>query len=105
MLGPHKNGADIDPDEELFAQLAVNAGAAYDHIHAERIDADMGNMPLNNNALRLQAVPTPVPMGHPGFSSMRSLMRRWTCHQTLRGKDRSEISRSAGARTEPSKPL
>ncbi len=38
------------------------------------------------------AAPTPVPMGHPDFSSMRFLMGTWTCHQTLRGKDRSDTS-------------
>ncbi len=56
LLGPHKNGADIDPDEEsCLSQLAVNAGAAYDHIDAERIRADMEKMRLEINALRLQA--------------------------------------------------
>jgi hypothetical protein len=48
LFGSHRNGADIDPDEQhSLTQLAANAGAAYDHIDAECARAD-------NAALRLQ---------------------------------------------------
>lgn len=56
LFGPHANGADIDPDEErCLTELAVNAGAAYDHIDAERVRAEMERMRLEYNALRLEA--------------------------------------------------
>ncbi len=38
------------------------------------------------------AGPTPVPVGHPNFSSMRFMLGTWTCHSRLRGKDRPDTS-------------
>jgi len=55
LFGSHRNGADIDPDEEhCLRQLAANAGAAYDHIDAERLRAEMERMRAELAALRLQ---------------------------------------------------
>ncbi len=42
LLGAHTHGADLDPDEQqLLTELTLSAGAAYDHIHAERVRAEM----------------------------------------------------------------
>jgi len=38
------------------------------------------------------AAPTPVPIAHPDFSSMQFLTGTWTCHETVRGKDRPDTS-------------
>jgi hypothetical protein len=38
LYGPHRNGADIDPDEQKgLTPLLDRAGAAYDHIDAEAL--------------------------------------------------------------------
>jgi hypothetical protein len=40
LYGPHRNGADIDPDEQrAMAPLLDRAGAAYDHIDAQALRA------------------------------------------------------------------
>jgi hypothetical protein len=40
MYGPHRTGADIDPDEQKsLAPLLDRAGAAYDHIDAQALRA------------------------------------------------------------------
>lgn len=55
LFGSHVNGADIDPDEERdLTQLAINAGAAYDHIDAAKVRAEMERMRAENIALHLQ---------------------------------------------------
>ena len=56
LVGAHTNGADIDSDEErVLGQLAVNAGAAYDHIQAERVLAEMDWMRIACSTLQLEA--------------------------------------------------
>lgn len=55
LFGSHRDGADIDPDEEhCLRQLAANASAAYDHIDAERVRAEMERMRADNAALTLR---------------------------------------------------
>ena len=47
FYGAHTNGAGLNADERsLLAQLAHNAGSAYDHIEATRIRGEMQNMRL-----------------------------------------------------------
>ncbi|MGB8966282.1 MAG: hypothetical protein WCB99_11635 [Candidatus Cybelea sp.] len=42
LYGPHHSGADIDPDEvRSIEQLVVHAGAAYDHIEARALRAQV----------------------------------------------------------------
>ena len=54
LFGSHRNGADIDPDElNCLRQLAANAGAAYDHIDAENVRAEMERMRSELATLRL----------------------------------------------------
>src|SRR5947209_8943591 len=40
------------------------------------------------------AAPTPVPNPKPDVSAMSYFTGTWTCHQTVRGKDRSDTSTS-----------
>ncbi len=55
LFGSHRNGADIDPDEQrLLTQLAANAGAAYDHIDAERVRAEMERGRAEMDGMRLE---------------------------------------------------
>jgi len=55
LFGSHRNGADIDPDEQrCLRQLAVNAGATYDHIDAERVRTEMERMRSELATLRLE---------------------------------------------------
>ena len=56
LFGPHRNGADIDPDEQrTLTALAAAAGAAYDHIDAENVRAEMEQMRVAYSALRSMA--------------------------------------------------
>lgn len=59
FYGSHKNGADIDPDEQhALGEIAVSASAAYDHIDAARVRAEMERVAEENRALRLQVAQT-----------------------------------------------
>jgi len=44
---------------------------------------------------QVAAAPTPVPNPKPDLSSMMYFTGTWTCHQTLRGKDRPDTSSAA----------
>jgi len=44
--------------------------------------------------MQVSAAPTPVPNPKPQLSGMAYLAGTWTCHQMLRGKDRSDTSTS-----------
>ncbi len=56
LFGPHKNGAGFDPDEQRnLAALAAAAGAAYDHIDADNVRAEMEEMRLAYTGVSAQA--------------------------------------------------
>lgn len=45
LYGPHRNGADIDPDEIRGVVLLVErAGAAYDHIEARTLREQVASL-------------------------------------------------------------
>ncbi len=45
LYGPHRNGADIDPDEvRSIVKLAESAGATYDHIEARMLRAEVESL-------------------------------------------------------------
>jgi len=53
LYGPHRNGADIDPDEvRAIALLVERAGAAYDHIEARTLRAQVDALVRERDAQR-----------------------------------------------------
>jgi len=51
LFGPHRNGADIDPDEvHSLVRLAESAGAAYDHIEARILRARVESLARERDA-------------------------------------------------------
>jgi hypothetical protein len=53
LYGAHRNGADIDPDEvRSIALLVDNAGAAYDHIEARTLRAQVASLIRERDAAR-----------------------------------------------------
>ncbi|HYL28011.1 MAG TPA: hypothetical protein VEW74_09270 [Candidatus Nitrosotalea sp.] len=53
LYGPHRNGADIDPDEiRVVALLVDRAGAAYDHIEARMLRGQVDSLLLERDAQR-----------------------------------------------------
>jgi hypothetical protein len=53
LYGPHRNGADIDPDEvRSVALLAERAGAAYDHIEARALRSHVDALIRERDAQR-----------------------------------------------------
>jgi hypothetical protein len=55
LYGAHRNGADIDPDEEgELIPLAVGAGAACDHIEAQSLQAKIDVLTRENEQLRTE---------------------------------------------------
>ncbi|MDQ6824483.1 MAG: hypothetical protein M3007_03345, partial [Candidatus Eremiobacteraeota bacterium] len=45
LYGPHKNGADIDPEEaRALRRLALSAEASYDHLRANELDEQVAKL-------------------------------------------------------------
>ncbi|MBV8284122.1 MAG: hypothetical protein JO175_05680 [Candidatus Eremiobacteraeota bacterium] len=54
LYGPHRTGADIDPDEvRSLSRLVANAGAAYDHIEARALREEVARLKRELDAMRV----------------------------------------------------
>ena len=58
LYGPHRTGADLDPDEvRSIVPLTERAGAAYDHIEARELRAQVASLTRERDAARRRPAP------------------------------------------------
>lgn len=58
LYGPHRTGADLDPDEvRSIVPLTERAGAAYDHIEARELRAQVASLTRERDAVRRRPAP------------------------------------------------